>query len=144
VILQTFNPGHFSILAAKDQDFKAFFDQEIGFRKALGYPPFTRMIAIRVSGKDPQHTAGHAKALGEHCREMLTAAGPFHGRIKVMGPIEAPLARIANRHRWQVLINSPDTATLHRFVHELILGRGAIPAGRQINVSVDVDPLFLM
>lgn len=144
VILQTFNPGHFSILAAKDQDFKAFFNQEIGFRKALGYPPFTRMIAIRVSGKDPQHTAGHAKALGEHCREMLTAAGPFHGRIHVMGPIEAPLARIANRHRWQVLINSPDTATLHRFVHELILGRGAVPAGRQIKVSVDVDPFFLM
>jgi primosomal protein N' (replication factor Y) len=51
VILQTYNPDHFSIRAAKAQDFKAFFNQEIGFRKALGYPPYTRMIAVRISGK---------------------------------------------------------------------------------------------
>jgi primosomal protein N' (replication factor Y) len=144
VILQTFNPGHFSILAAKDQDFKAFFNQEIGFRKTLGYPPFTRMIAVRLSGKNPQHTAGHARQLGDHCREMLTRDGPFHGQVQVMGPIEAPLARIANHHRWQILVNSPDTAMLHRFVHELVLGRRAKTAGRQVNVSIDVDPLLLM
>ena len=64
VILQTFNPDHFSILAAKDQDFLAFFDREIGFRKSLGYPPLTRMIALRISGKDAQQTADQAPTLG--------------------------------------------------------------------------------
>ena len=144
VILQTFNPNHFSILAAKDQDFKVFFHQEIGFRKALGYPPFTRMVAVRISGKDPRQTAGHAGALGENCRDMLAAEEPYQGRIQVMGPIEAPLSRIANRHRWQILIKSPDAAMLHRFVHELIRCHRARPAGRQIKVAVDVDPFFLM
>ena len=144
VILQTYNPEHFSILAAKEQDFKAFFNQEIGFRKALGYPPYTRMIAVRISGKDPQQAAAHARALGEHCREILAVDGPFHGRIQVMGPIEAPLSRIANHHRWQILVKSPDTAKLHGFAHELILGRQATSAGRQIKVTVDVDPFFLM
>jgi primosomal protein N' (replication factor Y) len=75
---------------------------------------------------------------------MLTRDGPFHGQVQVMGPIEAPLARIANHHRWQILVNSPDTAMLHRFVHELVLGRRAKTAGRQVNVSIDVDPLLLM
>jgi len=144
VVLQTFNPGHFSILAAKDQDFKAFFNQEIGFRKALGYPPFSRMIALRISGKDPRHTAGHARAMGENCRDMLAAAGSLYDQVKVMGPIEAPLPRIAQRFRWQILVHSPDTTGLHRFVHELILGEHAIPAARKIRVSVDVDPFFLM
>jgi primosomal protein N' (replication factor Y) len=144
VILQTFNPDHFSILAAKDQDFKVFFNQEIGFRKALGYPPFTRMVAVRISGKDPQQTAGHAGTLGENCRHMLRADGLYPGQIQVMGPIEAPLSRIANRHRWQILIKSPDADRLHRFVHELIRRHRATPAGRQIKVTIDVDPFFLM
>jgi len=144
VILQTYNPDHFSILAAKKQDFKAFFDQEIGFRKALGYPPFSRMIAVRISSKNPQQAAAHAKALGENCRKLLTADGPFHPQVQVMGPIEAPLSRIAKHHRWQIIVKSPDTTMLHRFAYELILDRRATPAARQIKVSVDVDPFFLM
>lgn len=144
VILQTFNPDHFSILAAKEQNFKAFFNQEIGFRKALGYPPFTRMVAVRISGKDLQRTAGHAGTLGEHCRDILAAKGPFQGQIQVMGPIEAPLSRIANRHRWQILIKSADTAGLHGFAHELIGFHRRSPAVRDIKVTVDVDPFFLM
>ena len=144
VILQTYNPDHFSILAAKDQDFKAFFDQEIGFRKALGYPPFSRMIAVRISGKDSKQAAAHARALGENCRKLLAADGPYCGRIQVMGPIEAPLSRIAKHHRWQILVKSPHTAMLHRFAYELILDHRAAPAGRQVKVTVDVDPFFLM
>jgi primosomal protein N' (replication factor Y) len=144
VILQTYNPDHFSILAAKKQDFKAFFDQEIGFRKALGYPPFSRMIAVRISSKDPQQAAAHARALGENCRKLLAADGPFHPQVQVMGPIEAPLSRIAKHHRWQIIVKSPDTTMLHRFAYALILDHRATPAGRQIKVSVDVDPFYLM
>lgn len=144
VVLQTFNPAHFSILAAKDQDFIAFFNQEIGFRKTLAYPPFSRMIAVRISGRELQQTAAHARALGERCRQLLADDGPFRGTVQVMGPIEAPLARIANYHRWQILIKSPSIAGLHRFVHELTAGPDAPPAGRRIRVVVDVDPFFLM
>jgi primosomal protein N' (replication factor Y) len=144
VILQTYNPDHFSITAAKNQDFKSFFDQEIGFRKDLGYPPFSRMIAVRISGKDSKQAAAHARALGENCRKLLAADGPYHAQVQVMGPLEAPLSRIANHHRWQILIKSPDTTLLHRFAYDLTLDRRATPTGRQVKVSVDVDPFFLM
>jgi primosomal protein N' (replication factor Y) len=144
VILQTYNPDHFSIRAAKNQDFRAFFDQEIGFRKALGYPPFSRMIAVRISGKDAKQAAAHARALGESCRNLLAAGEPYHGQIQVMGPIEAPLSRIAGHHRWQILVKSVHTAMLHRFAHALIQDHRAAPASRQIKVAVDVDPIFLM
>jgi primosomal protein N' (replication factor Y) len=143
VILQTFNPDHFSIVAARHQDFKAFYKQELGFRKALAYPPFSRLIAVRISGKDQRRTAGQAQELGAQCRRLIDAGGPFHGRIHVLGPIEAPLFRIANHYRWQILIKGPNTTDLHRFVHDLLGGPG-IPAGRRIKVMIDVDPFFLM
>ena len=144
VILQTFNPTHFSILAAKNQDFAAFYNQEIGFRQTLGYPPFTRMIAIRISGKALPRTAGYARALGERCREMLATGSPFHAAVHVMGPIEAPLSRIANRHRWQILVKSPDAGMLHRFVNALVFDRRAAPAPADIRVNLDVDPFLMM
>jgi primosomal protein N' (replication factor Y) len=144
VILQTFNPDHFSILAAIDQDFEAFFKHEIGFRQALGYPPLTRMIALRISGKDPQQTAGQAERLGDRCRDLLMAGGPFSGRVDVMGPIEAPIARIAGYYRWQLIVKSADTSRLHRFVRELINGPGRPTGGRNVRVIVDVDPFFMM
>ena len=144
VVLQTFNPEHFSIIAAKNQDFQTFFNQEIGFRKALGYPPFTRMICIRISGKNSRHTAEYAQAIGERCREMLAKKRSFYGKMTVMGPIEAPLSRIANQHRWQILTLSSNAAGMHRFIRELILGDRGLPATRQVRVSVDVDPFFLM
>jgi primosomal protein N' (replication factor Y) (superfamily II helicase) len=144
VILQTYNPDHFSILAAKSQNFLSFFDQEIGFRKALAYPPFSRLIAVRISGRKPQQTAALAREIGAHCRRLLAAASPFGGRIHVLGPIEAPLPRIANYHRWQLLIKGPGTAELHRFVQELFGEHGIPPSGRHIKVAVDVDPYFLM
>ena len=144
VILQTFNPDHFSILAAKNQDFKAFFNREIGFRQDLGYPPLTRMIALRISGRDPRQTAVQAERLGDRCRELLSAGGPFNGRIDVMGPIEAPIARIAGHFRWQIIAKSADAAKLHRFVQEVTGGRRS-PSGRgNVRVVVDVDPFLLM
>ena len=102
------------------------------------------MIAIRISGKDPRLTAEHARALGTSSHDMLAEDRPFYGLVKVMGPIEAPLSKIANHHRWQLLANSPETAVLQQFVHELILDKRTIPADRQVKVSVDVDPVFLM
>jgi primosomal protein N' (replication factor Y) len=144
VILQTFTPDHFSIRAATEQDFMAFFKREMAYRKALGYPPLARMIALRISGRDRQRTAGHANRMGDDCRRLLAVGGPFHGIVHVMGPIEAPLARIAGRHRWQILVKGRDTGSLHRFVRELNVGHRASPAGRRVRVIVDVDPFFLM
>ena len=144
VILQTYNPDHFSILAARHQDFLTFYHQEIGYRQALGYPPFTRLVAIRLSGKDARQVTSCARAMGDICREMLAEDGPFRGRVQVMGPIEAPLARIAGRHRWQLLFKSPAADLLHRFVHELVLGRRAQPVSREVRIVIDVDPFFLM
>jgi primosomal protein N' (replication factor Y) len=144
VILQTYNPEHFSIRAARDQDFEAFYEQEIGFRKALGYPPFARLIQLRISGRDAQITREQAEALGAQCRALQAGDPAFAESIQILGPIEAALARIAGHFRWQILIKSLQAAVLHRFADRLLAGHSSALTGRQVRTVIDVDPLSLM
>jgi primosomal protein N' (replication factor Y) len=144
VILQTFTPDHFSIRAACAQDFEAFYEQEIAFRKALGYPPVTRLIQLRLSGGDERITREQAEALGAQCRALRAADPSWVESIQLLGPIEAPLARIAGQYRWQLLVKSLQTGALQRFADRLL---DAFPHGwirRRVRMVVDVDPLFLM
>jgi len=144
VVLQTYNPEHFSIIAARDQDFKSFYDQEINFRKALNYPPFSRMIQLKISGKDPKLTQNHALQLGDCCQGLKTSTPSFYGGIEIMGPIESSLTKIARRYRWQILLKSSQTKALHQFVNQLLAENASAFHHRQVRVVVDVDPLFLL
>ncbi len=144
VILQTYNPEHFSIVTARDQDFNAFYNNEIEFRKILGYPPVTRMIQLKISGKNSYKTSGHAMLLGEKAR-LLSQKYTKKGRnVDLMGPIEAPLAKIAERHRWQMLVRSGRVSHLHAFVKELLFNNPKVMRKGDIRVDIDVDPVFLM
>jgi len=144
VILQTYNPDHFSITAARQQDVATFYDTEIGFRSQLGYPPFARLVHLRISGPDARKTRLRAEALGEKCRRLMGEEAAFAEGVQVLGPIEASLPRLAGRFRWQILLRGRSADTLHRFTRRLIFDKdmGKVPAGTK--VEVDVDPVFMM
>ncbi len=140
VILQTYNPDHFSITSACAQDFKSFYAREIAFRKSLNYPPFTRFVQLRISGKGREKVRVQAEVLGEQCRR-LSAANPGHGQtVAVMGPIESPMTRIAGRYRRQILLKSSSTAALHRLIRALQGECAQVFSRRDVRVAVDVDP----
>ena len=144
VVLQTYNPNHFSILAARDQDSKRFYAQEITFRKALNYPPFSRIIQLRIAGKHKDNAGQVARELGEACSALRQGSKSFCRNLEVLGPIPAPLARIAKEHRWQILIKGKRVGTLHQFVRQLMQDRGALFNQRKAKVQIDVDPFFMM
>jgi len=144
VILQTYNPEHFSIAAARQQDFIAFYGQEIGFRKALNYPPYSRMVQLKISGKDPQETKNHARLLGDHCRGLKTDHAADYQGVEIMGPIEASLTRVAGRYRWQVLLKGLNGRALHQFVNRLLSENPSVFARQPVQVAIDVDPFFMM
>jgi primosomal protein N' (replication factor Y) len=143
VILQTYNPDHFSILAARSQDYGRFFKQEIAFRKALGYPPFSRFVRIGISGKERENVVRFARQLGKSGREMREGTRGLR-RIEILGPIEAPLARVAGRFRWQILIKGASSGTLNSFVNALRAREISIFNRRDIRVVIDVDPVMLL
>jgi primosomal protein N' (replication factor Y) len=144
VILQTFNPDHFSILAAKDQDFKRFYNEEIAFRKVLGYPPFSRMIQLKISGKDKGTTRHHAQKIGDLCHALKADRRHAFASVEILGPIEASLPRIAKRFRWQILFKGFSVGALHRFVHRLFIENTGMLNNRHVKVALDVDPYFMM
>jgi primosomal protein N' (replication factor Y) len=144
VILQTYNPEHFSISAAREQDFISFYHQEIGFRKALNYPPFSRIIQFKISGKDPEKTKSHSRLLGELCRALKKKDADNYQSIEIMGPIEASLTRIAQRYRWQILLKSSNAKVLHQYINQLLSGNAADFTRRHVKVAIDVDPFFMM
>lgn len=144
VILQTYNPDHFSIQAARAQDARAFYSREIAFRKELGYPPFSRMAQIRVSAKAPEKAAEVAGRIGERCRQLMSTSPGRRRAIRLLGPLEAPLTKIAGRHRWQLLLISQRSDQLHRMIADIKDGEPLMARGRDVHVVVDVDPVFMM
>ena len=144
VILQTYNPNHFSIEAARKQDFMAFYQHDIQFRKALKYPPFTRMILLKISGKDRRQTETVAQEIGTHCQALKKRSKPFSGTIDILGPIASPVSKIAKRYRWQILLKGLNVKTLHRFVHQSVFENRSFMNNRQVKIVVDVDPLYMM
>lgn len=145
VILQTFNPDHFSITAARKQDFKGFYHQEIRFRKALDYPPFSHIVALKIWGKNKEKTRQWARTLGNACRNHgQSRKNPLPEGLVVLGPVEAPLTRIAGNFRWQILLKSRKVTGLNRFVSELLLEDPRLRPPPGVQVAVDVDPYDLM
>jgi primosomal protein N' (replication factor Y) len=142
VILQTYNPEHFIIAAATRQDYAAFYEKEIQFREKLKYPPFSRLIQIKLSGKDEEKTRCHALKLGELCRGLKKNQG-WHP-VEILGPIESYLPRIARYYRWQILLKSTRTAPLRRMARELITTHRKEIHHPQVAVAFDVDPVFML
>jgi primosomal protein N' (replication factor Y) len=144
VLLQTYNPDHFSITAARYQDFMSFYKEEVKFRKTFNYPPYARMIQLKISGKNFEKTKKHAANVGEQCRKLQQATPAFQNAIQIFGPIEAPLSRIANRYRWQILLKSAYTKPLHEFIRALIFEHGVSLNHKNARIAIDVDPMLMM
>ena len=144
VLLQTYNPDHFSILSAKNQDYLAFYNEEIKCRQSVGFPPFSRLIQLKITGLDPQKVSLHAQAVGEACYRTQSADDPLRKRIAILGPVEAPIARIDKRYRWQILLKGADSRILHDFMRRILGANKPLFANKAVKVVIDVDPVFMM
>lgn len=139
VIMQTFNPDHFTIKAARNQDYIEFFNQETPFRKALMYPPFSRMIQLKISGKNQDKTRDHAR-LAADLLERLNTREP---KAQILGPIEAPIQKISSRYRWQILIKCLSSGNISRMVSDMVRDP-VVQKVKSVSVVIDVDPYSLL
>jgi primosomal protein N' (replication factor Y) len=138
VIIQTYHPGHYSVLHARDHDYSRFYEQEIALRRELKYPPFSRLVNIRLTAKDEKQVEKCAKAVGVFLRNQAGSGG-----VEVLGPAPAPLVRIKDRTRWQVLVKSSRVALLHELCRKLKQEFGKTCSGR-VKLTIDVDPENMM
>ena len=135
VLIQTYRPDHYSILAAAQQDYGAFYRQEIETRRELKYPPFSQLVSITVSSRNPDEVAKRAQALAEEIRHRAV------GRpVEVLGPAPSPIPRLRGCHRWQVLVRAAPGEAQGTLM-EMLSKLREWAAG---TITVDVDPVSFM
>lgn len=131
VLIQTYKCESPAIVAAAQHDFDAFFAGEVGDREDLGYPPFGYLVAIRVDGLDASTVIRQSRRLADVARRAGEA-------VSVLGPAEAPLAKLKGRTRWHLWLRAADRQELRKTVRQVIAQVDATPGAR---VAIDVDPV---
>ncbi len=144
VIIQTSQPDHYGLRHVLTHDFKGFFAEELGFRKDLNYPPFSRLILAEFKGEREEEVISHVE--GFH--GFLKAQRP---KFPILGPSPAAIPRIRGMFRWHILLKSPKTndpsgATLRRVLSAALAAYRNSPFGKKksILLTIDTDPAGMM
>jgi primosomal protein N' (replication factor Y) len=137
VLIQTFYPEHYAIQDAARQDYAAFFEREMHFRRMMQYPPFTSLANVIVRDISLEKAIRWSRQLSEYF-------SPHDGKdSRILGPATAPLARLKKEHRFQFLLKSPKRSVLTK----LLSGAMSFCDAKEIPqtaILVDMDPLNLL
>jgi primosomal protein N' (replication factor Y) len=138
VVIQTMNPGHYSLRHSMTHDYDGFYREEIVYRTELGYPPVRRMIKVEFRSADEKTAAEAAAAARNRIRSLMKGK-----ETTLLGPAPSPLARVRGRYRFQLLLLSPRREVIRMLAAE---ARKTVEEkfGRKCRVIVDVDPVNLM
>jgi primosomal protein N' (replication factor Y) (superfamily II helicase) len=143
VIIQTYNPEHYSVTCAARHDYRAFYDREVRFRRDLKYPPFGKLVNIRCEGTNGRAVEALAQQIGASCRKMCQT-GPDAGTIEVLGPAKAPWEKMKGRYRFQMLLKGAGSQALKTCAAGAIQEHAESMKQSGVKVIVDIDPMLLM
>ncbi len=130
VVLQTYHPDHYAVVAAARHDYERLAREELAFRRAQSYPPFVRLARLLYRHVDPQRAQVAAQNLAGRLRAAL--AGEGLPSSDLIGPAPAFYARLRGKYCWQIVVRHVDPPAFLRRVD--------IPSGW----LVDVDPVSLL
>jgi len=140
VIVQTYNPDHYSLMCAKNHDDIGFFNQEIVRRKLLGYPPFVHMANLMFRGMAEKKTEEAAektfRALESEARNLRD--------VSVFEPGSAPIARIKGQFRYQVIVKGKKTEDLLRLLRKCLAESTRLAGSAGVMTSIDIDPQSIL
>lgn len=136
VLIQTINPEHYAIQAAASQDFEKFYEKELNFRRLMRYPPFAALANILVRSEDRQQALDRSEQL-----ERLILPAPEG--MKLLGPAEAPVPRLREEYRYQLLLKSTSRPKLHEVLTR-VLDFARQEKWSSSSLVVDVDPMTLL
>lgn len=136
VVVQTINPDHYAVRFAAAQDYAQFYEKELQFRRMMRYPPFSALANIMVRSKSQEEAMRMAG-------EISNFFGPHPEDVKVLGPAEAPIPKLKQEFRYQLLLKAGNRRRLNELLHSLrAYGQGRHwPA---TSLVIDVDPLTLL
>lgn len=141
VIVQTYCPDHYAVVAAAAYDYEGFYSRELEVRRETGYPPFTRMTSILFHGTSERTVMHGAQRVAALLRDRLSKEDPA---VEVLGPSPAPLVKIKDRYRWYLLLKGSDLTAATSLLEKVI--EHVVPRLKKVGVMVNitVDPMSMM
>lgn len=136
VIIQTLQPDHYAVSLAARNDYQALVERELTIREEVGFPPFTRLVFIIVEDHADQVARSCSHNIVEHARKWCRV-NDHRQSLSVLGPAPAPLERLRDRYRWQILIKATQLQLLHGLVEWIST---AFQAPSSARVIIDIDP----
>jgi primosomal protein N' (replication factor Y) len=141
VYIQTYFPNHYAVRCARRQDYRAFYQQEIAYRRRMFFPPFTRLVFIRITERSEEAVRRLAAIAGEHLRAAIQA-GDRGSTLRVTGPMPALLEKVYDEWRWSLLVRCLSVEGLGGVLHDFRrrCAEARLPLQR---LAVDIDPMDL-
>jgi len=144
VLIQSYHPDHYCIESVCRHDYKKFYEQEIAYREELGYPPFCRMVNLRLTGKSEEATQKAARRMGEVARLIQDEQASQYKGIEILGPSLAPLARLRDRFRYHCFLKGKTPKTVLSFTRDILARRKEFLPSTRVQLEVDVDPVQVL
>jgi primosomal protein N' (replication factor Y) len=138
VVVQTYYPDHYAILAATAHDYKAFAERELKYRRWMHYPPFGVLANVLVQSQKLEEAAGWSATLGKYLVQNQSS-----GAVRVLGPCTAPIARIKGVYRFHMILKSASRKALNEALRGMLAHAAEAGVPRR-NLIIDVDALRLM
>lgn len=137
VLIQTYSPDHYAIQAAAGNDHAGFYQQELDMRRRIGYPPFSDLIRIVLGAAEEEESSQGIKKI----KQLLQRKVGEDRAMQILGPRPAPLAKVNELYRYQLLIKSyPEEWEIFRNAIWEIKEKVIKEKGRVWALSIDVNP----
>jgi len=138
VVIQTYNLDHYAIITGKKHNYQEFYKQELENRKLMEYPPFSSLIRILVSGINEKEVINCTKKIA------YLIKNDFKGKLEILGPAQAPIGKIKNRFRWQLILKGNDLETLRQAARQGFKKEIKGDANKTLRVIIDVEPQSIL
>lgn len=139
--LQTYNPSHYTMESALTGDYHRFAKEELEIRRELQYPPHSRFIRFLVTDEREDLTREAAHEVAAACRESAIDLRERGFPVAVLGPSEAPLARLSRRYRWHVFAKAWSGQAIQELTTALLRAKPLTSALKRLQLIIDRDPV---
>jgi len=140
VIVQTYDPDHYGIKLAAQQDYRAFYRRESAFRKSALYPPFTVIVRIVYSGKNEKAVMAAAEADEEKLSRFIDQ-NDMRRDVVQLRALEAPISLLRGEFRWQLFLKMYFKGDLNAVCEQMTALAGNAPEG--VRAELEVNPVNL-
>jgi primosomal protein N' (replication factor Y) len=137
VVVQTYHPDHYAILAASTHDYAGFVARELKYRRWMHYPPFGVLANLLIQSKRLEEAANWSATLGKWFQKTAPEG------VRILGPCTAPIARIKETYRFHLILKASSRKALNAALRGALVHAEAAGIPRR-NLVVDVDALRLM